>query len=124
MLLGCRRMAMQICTTRRSPVYLYYFNRQLPDEDGVSRNGAFHSADLWYTFGNFYRSWRPMTAVDFILARSMTGYWTNFAKSGDPNCGMLPYWHTFTKEAPQAILLGEDIRMDAMADHRVVKAFG
>lgn len=122
--LGCRRLAKLSVSSGRASVYLYYFNRQLPDADGISRNGAFHSADLWYTFGNFYRSWRPMTAVDFNLARAMTGYWINFAKTGDPNNGSLPHWLPFTEETPGAILLGDEIRMDSMNDHRVVKAFG
>lgn len=123
MLLGCRGLAKQQVRTGRAPVYLYYFNRQLPDDDGTSRNGAFHSADLWYTFGNFHRSWRPMTGTDLTLARSMTGYWTNFAKTGDPNGPSLPPWPAFG-ENPGAMLLGAEIRMDPMTDHRVVRVFG
>lgn len=122
--LGCRAMARKSSGAGRAPVYLYLFNRQLPDADGISRNGAFHSADLWYTFGNFYRSWRPMTAADYTLAQSMTGYWTNFAKTGDPNGGGLPCWTPFTEETPCTMLLGEQIGESLLEDHRVVKAFG
>ena len=122
MFLGCRELA-----KIREPLantYLYYFNRQLPDADGISRNGAFHSADLWYTFGNVHRSWRPMTGKDFELARAMTGYWTNFAKTGDPNGPGLPHWPPFSRENAGAMILGETLGMDPMTDHRVVKAFG
>ncbi len=63
------------------PAYQYYFDRKLPGDDA----GAFHSAELWYTFHTLGRSWRPMTQHDYALSEKMVDYWTNFVKYGNPN---------------------------------------
>lgn len=63
-----------------SPVYAYYFTRQLPGDEA----GAFHSAELWYTFGSLDKCWRPMEQGDFALAEKMTDAWTGFMKTGNP----------------------------------------
>ncbi len=68
--------------------YRYYFTRRLPGNDA----GAFHSAELWYTFGTLARCWRPFTEADKALSERMLDYWTNFMKTGDPNGGALPLW--------------------------------
>ena len=61
-----------------SPVYVYYFKRQLPGDDA----GAFHSAELWYMFGTLGRCWRPMTEADRDLSRRMLDCWAAFIKGG------------------------------------------
>ena len=48
-------------------------------------HGAFHSSELWYMFGTLKNAWRPFTKEDYELSGRMVDYWTNFAKSGDPD---------------------------------------
>jgi para-nitrobenzyl esterase len=67
----------------RKPVYSYKFCRRLPGDNA----GAFHSSELWYTFGSLKYSWRPFTKKDYELSNRMLGYWTNFVKYGNPNKG-------------------------------------
>jgi para-nitrobenzyl esterase len=62
-------------------VYAYKFCRRLPGDDA----GAFHSSELWYTFGSMRHSWRPFTKEDYKLSERMLEYWTNFVKYGNPN---------------------------------------
>jgi para-nitrobenzyl esterase len=57
---------------------LYHFSHELPGDD----TGAFHSSELWYTFGTLGRCWRPMTDLDYKLGNEMVTYWTNFMKTG------------------------------------------
>lgn len=82
----------------RTPAYVYAFTRELPpypDElrmEGDDRTGAFHSAELWYVFGTLGRSKREFTRADYDLSERMVTYWTNFAKSGDPNGDGVPVW--------------------------------
>lgn len=71
------------------PIYLYEFCRDLPG----SNDGAFHSSELWYTFGTLDRCWRPMEEKDYQISRQMLDYWTNFAKAGNPNGDGLPMWN-------------------------------
>lgn len=47
--------------------------------------GAFHSSDLWFSFGSLAKCWRPFVGWHYDLARRMGLYWTNFAANGDPN---------------------------------------
>ena len=65
----------------RPPVYLYRFNPDIPGDDA----GAFHSSDLWFVFETLAKCWRPFQGKHYDLARRMCNYWTNFAKTGNPN---------------------------------------
>lgn len=80
----------------RHPAYQYFFARKLPG----TKDGAFHSAELWYMFGTVGRSWRPMTAADHQLSEKMLDFWTNFAKTGNPNGAGKEFWHPFTLNNP------------------------
>ena len=42
-------------------------------------------------------------AEDTEVARLMSGYWTNFAKRGDPNGEGLPEWPAFGADAEQVL---------------------
>jgi para-nitrobenzyl esterase len=41
----------------------------------------------------------------------MSDYWTNFAKSGDPNGPQLPPWPAFTDTDNKVLYLGDPIRV-------------
>lgn len=88
----------------RTPAYVYAFIRELPsypDElsmEGDDKTGAFHSAELWYVFGTLERSRRQFTEADYDLSERMVAYWTNFAKSGNPNGGDVPAWKPCVNE--------------------------
>jgi para-nitrobenzyl esterase len=90
----------------RKPAYVYCFSRDLPGEDMESNpqmggfgdmKGAFHSSELWYMFGTLGNCWRPMEKADYELSERMVSYWTNFAKTGDPNGEGLPDWKPCTQ---------------------------
>lgn len=46
-----------------------------------------------------------MTAADHELSRRMVAYWTNFAKTGDPNGEDLPTWKPCTAGNPNVQVL-------------------
>lgn len=85
---GCESWCRMLLEQQRQPAYRYYFTRQLPGDD----SGAFHSSELWYTFGTYGSCWRPMTQADAELSERMVSYWTNFMKYSDPNGAGLPEW--------------------------------
>ena len=91
----------------RKPCYFYLFNRKLPG-DGA---GAFHSSELWYEFETLDRCWRPWEDCDRQLAKVVSGYWTNFVKTGDPNGEGLPRWEPYTQDQKHPILLAETVHM-------------
>ena len=69
----------------RKPVNKMYFYRFDPEIPGWDDPGAFHSSDLWFAFETLAKCWRPFTGKHYDLARQMCNYWTNFARTGDPN---------------------------------------
>lgn len=69
----------------RHRTFLYELDHAIP---GQEAQGVLHSADLPYVFGSFPTSGNisgHFGPVDVQLADLMETYWTNFAKTGDPN---------------------------------------
>jgi para-nitrobenzyl esterase len=72
-------------------VYTYYFDRVLP-WPAHPEFGAFHTSEVPYIFGTLPRLARPWVPVDRSVSDAMGAYWTNFAKTGDPNGRGLARW--------------------------------
>jgi para-nitrobenzyl esterase len=73
--------------TGKAPVYRYRFDlKPPPDPARPGRFGVFHSDDIEYVFGNLDSrkgiAWGPQ---DRAMSEEMMTYWTNFAKTGNPN---------------------------------------
>jgi para-nitrobenzyl esterase len=79
--------------TGDSPVYRYHFElRALPSKFHPG-TFAFHSDDIEYVFGTLdTRPGETVRPEDRKLSDEVMSYWTNFAKTGDPNGAGLPVW--------------------------------
>jgi para-nitrobenzyl esterase len=79
-------------------VFQYEFARVPPGREPV---GATHSSDVAYVFGTLDKGIggpggpAAPNAVDTRLSEQMQQYWTNFAKTGNPNGAGLPTWPQF-----------------------------
>ncbi|XP_004613488.2 bile salt-activated lipase [Sorex araneus] len=63
--------------------------------------GADHADDLQYVFGKPMATPLGYRAQDRTVSKAMIAYWTNFAKTGDPNVGSSPVptrWEPYTAE--------------------------
>lgn len=104
------------------PTYLYHFVRAQPFAEGHACReispardlGAFHSAEYPYVFGTLDVLTRPWTAEDRQLSRLMQGYWTRFARTGDPNGDGAPAWPRFEPGRPTVLELGAQPRRIAV----------
>jgi hypothetical protein len=59
-----------------------------------------------YVFRTIDRLNRPWEAVDRTLADSVSSYWANFAKEGDPNGPGLPRWPEYVPGSHITMQLG------------------
>ncbi len=80
--------------TGQAPVYRYRLDLGSPgDKFHPAAIGAFHSDDIEYVFGTLDSrqgaTWRP---EDRALSAQIQQYWTNFARTGNPNSPNLPTW--------------------------------
>ncbi len=110
------------------PTYLYYMdyvppayqiylfddpNLNLPG--GPRSTGAYHSGDLAYVFNNVGKTGDFWLEEDFAMARAMSSYWTNFAKTGNPNGANLPNWARYEPQNHNTQLLSNPIKTIAGA---------
>lgn len=82
-----------------SSVYRYHFELAALPSKFHPGTFAFHSDDIEYVFGTL--DTRPGWTVrpeDRKLSEQMMGYWTNFAKTGNPNGAGLPPWPKYDKD--------------------------
>lgn len=96
------RTAARLRTASGTPVYAYEFNDQnapmiyLPPATRP-RWGAYHAAEIQYLFPTT-RTGVAYTAGQEALKQQMVSYWTQFAKTGNPN-GSGPNWSAYSSTA-------------------------
>lgn len=83
-----------------------YGHPSYPADSPRSGFGTPHGEELPYVFRQLREHNRPApTPVDEAMSDMMRTYWTNFAKSCDPNGDGLPRWPGFSRATPQMLYI-------------------
>jgi para-nitrobenzyl esterase len=92
--------------TGKSKVFCYYFDQhpERPAGSPEADHGMPHGVDVPYVFQTLDRDKPELTPGDLAISETVSRYWTNFAKHGDPNGPGVPAWPQFTEGERQVMI--------------------
>ena len=95
--------------TGKSKVFFYYFDQHPghPADSPEAGHGTPHGSDVAYVFQTLNRKDPKLTPADFAISDTLSTYWTNFAKRGDPNGAGVPEWPPFTAKNNQLMYFNQ-----------------
>jgi len=88
------------------PAYLYFFTRVPPSPKQTA--GAFHAVEIAFVFAKTVPLF-PWDEQDHAITQAMGSYWTQFARTGDPNLEGLPQWPRFSRAEQRNMVFGPEI---------------
>lgn len=91
------------CLSKHGQQAFFYFFKRVPPS-AKQTAGAFHAAELPFVHGTSTPI-LPLNEADKVLSETMITYWTNFAKTGNPNDSKRPNWEAFDHQNPQWMTL-------------------
>jgi len=91
--------------TGKSKVYYYYFDQHSthPATSPEADHGMAHGMDVPYVFQTLDPQDARLTPGDRAISETVSTYWANFAKMGDPNGPGVPEWPRYTGPAGQVM---------------------
>jgi para-nitrobenzyl esterase len=117
------RFAAKAFIAKGAPAYVYRFSYIPAAMREQWRNGVPHGAEVPYAFATLGASQGPFpmpppTPEDQAVARTVNSYWSNFAKTGDPNGQGVPKWPLYSPGKDEILELRPDGSAVAAPDPR------
>lgn len=104
--------------------YVYQFSHVPPDKPDFPNYGAFHTSEVPYALHTLHTWMRPWEPLDRTLENTISAYWVNFAKTGNPNGAGLPEWKTYDQTSGNIMLLGDKVELDPDLFKKEFEFFG
>lgn len=107
--------------TGKSTLYRYEFDDAPPtaaDAKPDAPRGAYHSAEIEFVFEVLPSKKLPWRPEDIALSGLISTYWSNFAKTGDPNGTGLPGWPVYNAQGQYPVMHLAATSHEAPDDHR------
>lgn len=104
------RMTARVFVATGDPAFIYHFSYVPASMQERARYGAGHGSEIPHVFNMLNERWGATepTTEDKELAKIMSAYWANFAKTGDPNGEGLPVWPLYNTQKEEIL----DIELD------------
>ncbi|XP_046562858.1 cholinesterase 1-like isoform X3 [Haliotis rubra] len=103
-----------------NPTYVYSFNHRLSVSPYPKWIGATHWYDVEFVFGLVLEKYLGCTEEEMELSRTIMTYWTNFAKSGNPNTPVPVKVNWPTSDNTDLSYMALDVGSNLAAGHGVV----
>lgn len=99
------RFAAREFVANGEPAFIYNFGYVPASMQERMRFGAGHGSEIAFVFNNLNARWGNSTTTpeEEQLAKLMNGYWTNFARTGDPNGEGLPLWPLYSTKTEKIL---------------------
>jgi para-nitrobenzyl esterase len=100
------RLIARLVAAHGQSTYYYRFGYVADSMKDEWTTGAPHASDIPWAFDTVDVKYGVrLSARDKLVARTWNGYFSNFAKRGDPNGPGLPRWRPITKANPIMMLM-------------------
>lgn len=97
------------CTPHHPNVFQYRFERTPPPSPPpFAPQGAYHGAEVAYVFRSVGQKTAPGSDIDLRLEQLLSGYWLNFARTGNVNGPGLPHWPSQHEQPGALMRFGDD----------------
>lgn len=115
------RMTARAFVANQAPAYMYQFGYVPAAARQRAPYGAGHGSEVSFVFNTLNARWGnpgEATPEEKELARMMNTYWTNFAKTGNPNGSGLPNWPQYNLQNEEILDIDVDGKPTSKPDPR------
>ena len=111
-----RSVARAAAAASGKPVWRYFYTKAFENDPNEAVYGAFHTAELFFLFGNFNDGQQPGGGLvytpsqsDLTFSQALIGYWTRLAATGNPNGAGAVAWPAYNPTTDSMLQLDDTI---------------